>query len=71
MNAFTKDELQMIIDDINNDAILHRFGNEELYKKLKNKAQYMIDNYCDHESVENIGGFRWRCIKCGKKIGDE
>jgi hypothetical protein len=31
----------------------------------------MIDNYCEHEITENIGGWVYKCKKCGLKFGDE
>lgn len=62
MNDFTKDELVIMYVGVPPvPATL----------ELKNKIQSMIENYCEHEETENIGGWVSKCVKCGMKFGDE
>ena len=73
MNDFTKEELHIIhywgLDRLENVGL--PFFTEEGHLNLYKKIQAMIDNYCDHESAENIGGWCWKCTSCGMKWGDE
>lgn len=66
MNDFTKEELRMILDDIDNDAITHRFGTPEFYRILRNKIQHMIDNYCEH-ATKSTNHTKLVCEDCGKE----
>jgi hypothetical protein len=66
MNDFTKDELELILSDLDH-AVFSRYyaeGKAELRKKI----QSMIDNYCEHESDGNIycsNPPKSKCKKCG------
>ncbi len=62
MNDFTKEELIYL-----RDAIFISEKPPELYRKV----QSMIDNYCDCEETVCIGGWVYKCVKCGMKFGDE
>ena len=68
MNDFTKEELEEIVESFD---WIESETSWDWKHPLRNKIQSMIDNYCDHEFNENIGGFCWKCTKCGAKIGDE
>lgn len=60
MNDFTKEELE----DIDFALLTVYLGNSALRKKI----QFMIENYCDHESSDKYPNeFKWQlCCKCGK-----
>lgn len=66
MNDFTKDELKKILDSLENDFSCAWVGDEVI-----SKIQSLIDNYCEHEYTENIGGWVSKCLKCSMKFGDE
>ena len=65
---FTKEELQQLSFAI---YTYPHPDDDHIYEPLRNKIKSMIDNYCAHETTENIGGWVQKCIKCGKKFGDE
>lgn len=73
MNDFTKEELQEICQSIKATAFqkfIHGMTDEQ-NKKLIEKIQSMIDNYCEHKSI--LGCERCRvitCAKCGCKVGN-
>lgn len=72
MNDFTKDELNDLLYCINiscKQGVIVPSDKDCYY--LYEKLIPMIDNYCEHDSKENIGGFCWKCVKCGMKFGDE
>jgi hypothetical protein len=69
MNDFTKEELEDIDTCVFNWNINHK--SIDGFQKLRDKIQSMIDNYCEHEDKENIGGWCWKCTTCGMKFGDE
>lgn len=75
MNQFTKDELKLIEETIawhgSTPPSFMDDEEEDLIDKLHEKVKYMIKNYCEPESTENIGGWCFKCIKCGMKFGDE
>jgi hypothetical protein len=51
MNDFTKGELIALENAMENMLLLHRTQDGE--SPLKDKIQFMIDNYCEHH---------WRCF---------
>jgi hypothetical protein len=62
MNDFTKEELQLIYDDLNDN-----------YSELKNiplinKVKQMIDNYCEHEPSEPRLVLVKNCINCARHL---
>ena len=62
MSDFTKEELGII------------YCNLAINPKTKDiliKLQSMFNNYCEHKETENIGGWVWKCVKCGMQFGDE
>ena len=73
MNDFTKSELAIIhlavVRDMNQFA--HILKTSPSMIELRDKLEAMIDNYCEHDVTENIGGWCWKCSKCGIKFGDE
>lgn len=73
MIEFTKEELELIRSDIDRDMTNNRFGDKEFYKKLRDKIQYMIDNYCEHETLvtNNPPGHGNDWINKYKKYEDE
>ncbi len=72
MNDFTKEELQMISMDLTTTVLKHGKENcSDEYLAMLKKVDRMIDNYCDCEVTECIGGWVYKCVKCGKKFGDE
>lgn len=49
MNDFTKEELEVILEG----SVWWLEGDNELYsEELINKIQSMIDNYCEHASIQ-------------------
>ncbi len=75
MNDFTKEELQEIIEMANDIESGSQAHGLQMHFKIRDKAQSMIDNYCDHEwninelmkkIVLNPGeAFPVECKKCG------
>jgi hypothetical protein len=65
MNEFTKEELKEILWRLTTKTVIS-VGND-----LVPKIQRMIESYCEHENTENIGGWCYKCTKCGMKFGDE
>lgn len=69
MNDFTKDELQIILLEIN--IGIKRYGGilkvAESLIDIRDKIESMIDNYCEHDW--GIGGGECICCKlCEKEI---
>lgn len=66
MNAFTKEELQLLIDVLDE----HEPSPKEkgLCLNIADKVQSMIDNYCEHEFYLNGQGAQIfaQCHKCSK-----
>lgn len=51
MNSFTKEELQIIHLDMTTYVNTRPMLKESpIHKKLRDKIQLMIDNYCEHNS---------------------
>ena len=68
MNEFTKDELQIILLEMN--IVIQRTKKEgalqisPIFFELREKIQSMIDNYCDHMWT-SVGNHEWlHCIVC-------
>jgi len=60
MNDFTREELQEIVDmanETNTGSQGHGLG---LHFDIRDKIQYMIDSYCEHEWINGV-----YCDKCG------
>lgn len=86
MNDFTKEELEIILLDMN--AYIHRttiLAESPSHRTLRDKIQSMIDNYCEHQSCKHewvslfvidedklkvLGGTGYKCLKCSKIIPD-
>jgi hypothetical protein len=69
MNDFTKEELKIIRNLINNlDEKMLTWNDEVIL--VQSKLQSMIDNYCEHQWVFYISpyGNVVRCSKCNKGI---
>lgn len=72
MNDFTKEELEYIFYCV--DIVTHKNDEHDVYGKLEDKIQSLIDNYCEHESDGNIWEGNtdnnmpneFRCVKCRK-----
>ena len=64
MNDLTKEELLYINNYISNGAASIGL---DAHDKLKDKIQFMIDKYCEHEPSDvHYEQFRWQiCSKCG------
>ena len=69
MNDFTKEELLDLYEGVG--WLREAIGSDPDLIKLTSKVKSLIDNYCEHESIENIGGWVQKCTKCGMKFGDE
>lgn len=71
MNDFTKEELEYIFYCV--DIVTNKNDEHDIYEKLENKIQFMIDTYCEHE-WENIccqcTMDKIYCHKCEKDMGD-
>lgn len=67
MNDFTKDELQIIHLDMTIYAKKWVMLTESpVHLELRNKIQSMIDNYCEHEYIENPNNSDYMmCALCG------
>ncbi len=70
MNEFTKEELEMILSDLNR-AIFSRYYRNGM-KELREKLKLMIDNYCEHQCDHQWDGIliseipnTGKCKKCG------
>ena len=71
MNDFTKEELAMLVLELN--IAIRNWGEAKEYQdypRLKNKIQSMIDNYCEHEWIFYISpyGNVVRCDVCNKAV---
>ena len=67
MNDFTKEELQIILLDMN--TYIHRAGILTVPKHhmaLRDKIESMIDNYCEHENYKEDEWMVKVCQKCRK-----
>ena len=51
MIDFTKEELEMIRDDLDHEMNTYRMADNDFNRKLRAKTQRMIDNYCEHEWI--------------------
>ena len=74
MDEFTKEELNMIYHSVCDRQINLSQGlmkSNLPYERLIHKIKSVIDNYCEHEKTEVIGGFVSKCIGCGMRFGDE
>ena len=62
MNDFTKEELEWIYGKM--PTYLRDREDPNMFPRVKNKIQFMIDNYCEHE-LDGIDGVTGQqCIKC-------
>ncbi len=66
MNDFTKDELQIILLEMN--ISINRVEGllkvAPSYQTLRDKIQSMIDNYCEHQETETDSCLVDCCTKC-------
>ncbi len=73
MNDFTKEELETL--KIGLGHVEDRSAENE--DTLRKKIQSLIDNYCEHQSLDYVGDVSgYDCKKCGKRfdyeyVGDE
>ena len=67
MNEFTKEELETLAACVS----IYAKDEPDDYMPLFDKICSLINNYCEHKDTENIGGWCWKCTKCGMKFGDE
>lgn len=69
MNDFTKEELQIMLLDMN--VYIHRttiLTESPSHKALRGKIQSMIDNFCEHYwSPTEALNIPLHCLKCGEK----
>lgn len=71
MNDFTKEELLIILDDVS--ASINRTHKPSLfYRRLRDKIQSMIDNYCDCKIIKTMKDIDGTeivdyCANCGKQ----
>ncbi|HCJ1045989.1 TPA: hypothetical protein NQN30_000378 [Legionella pneumophila] len=72
MNDFTKDELGIILLEMN--ISINRNGGilkiADSYIDLRDKVESMIDNYCEHEPEGDWHVCVDKCKKCGVIIND-
>lgn len=70
MNEFTKEELEIIENCLENDFYTSNWP-KSMYEPLITKIQTMIENWCDHEfhmiGIPERGG-HLECCKCGQKM---
>lgn len=71
MNDFTKEELKLLggcvfgkfISSLDDPSIHHL---QPDLKKLRDKIQSMIENYCEHEKMVPNYDCKTQCDKCGE-----
>ena len=73
MNDFTKEELQIAKDGIDwmisECEMSHNKTNADEWRRVKEKIQSMIDNYCEHHLCNIDKKYSpLRCLKCQKII---
>jgi hypothetical protein len=77
MNDFTKEELEYIFYCV--DIVTHKNDESDIYGKLQDKIQSMIDNYCEHEPSRiryaviklrstDTRDYEYKCEKCKKTL---
>ena len=67
MNDFTKKELEETLYGL--EQWCHPECNHEKYIKLRNKIQCMIENYCEHKSLDYYDRANlYECQECGMVI---
>lgn len=72
MNDFTKEEIQYIFDNVDNN--IECFNEPAIAYKIRHKLKSMIDNYCEHAEKETIQitaakyVFQNKCKKCRKIV---
>ena len=69
MNDFTKQELEELMSGL--DWIIDRSQQSDITFQARIKLQYLIENYCQHESDvishwDNDPSKFYRCKKCGE-----
>jgi hypothetical protein len=65
MNDFTKDELQYLLEMVDLIQMVNPSVNID---DLPRKLQSMIDNYCEHEHLKDVGREYKVCKGCAKEI---
>jgi len=68
MNDFTKEELEIILLDM--DGYIKRtpmLNEAPSHKSLRNKIQFMIENYCEHE-YRHSNEAHFKCKNCGVPV---
>lgn len=69
MNQLTRDELGIIhIDMCININNSHPLKPSPSYIALKNKIEKLIDNYCEHSALKDVGKEYKVCRICGDEI---
>lgn len=70
MNEFTKEELELLLSSM--ESWLDSYSEHPIYesKRLIEKIQFMIDEYCEHEaevvSASTVAiDMTYKCRKCG------
>lgn len=71
MNNLTKEELEEIKRCLQYMITSRTTPYSLLTIDVNKKIQHMIYSYCEHEKMENTGGWVWKCVKCGMSFGDE
>ncbi len=67
MNGFKKEELELIAECVEAD-FYHTNWSKCMYEPLMNKIQSMIDNYCEHSALKDVGKEYKVCRGCSKEI---
>lgn len=64
-NDFTKEELQIILLDMNVYITRTRILEESpIHKALREKIESMIENYCEHSWIATFGQYGNLIVKC-------
>ena len=69
--SFTKDELEMILEDTEHEIAIYRMANSPTMLRFRDKVKRMIDNYCEHEWENYYAGSIIQgiyCQKCNTKL---
>ena len=66
MNDFTKEELEIIFSDVSQCDM--EYSRSVEHDAVMSKIQFMIANYCEHESGEPRLVLAKECIKCNQHL---
>jgi hypothetical protein len=66
VNDFALEELKLILDDIDDLRFSKFYGPNNI--ALRKKVVLMIDSYCEHSALKDVGKEYKVCRGCSKEI---